>query len=83
MVKHITLREYIFRKNMKICAFADSIGYSRTYVNEIALGSKHAGKGLAKAIELATKGQVSAKSLLKSSKKTSVKRKSKPKDTGI
>lgn len=59
------LREYLFRKKIKIVDFAKEIQYGRTYVNEIVTGSKKPGKKFAQAVEKATEGAVTAKELLK------------------
>ena len=59
------LREYLFRKRLKISDFAKEIGYGRTYVNEIVNRTKKPGKHLARQIEQATNGEVKAEDLLK------------------
>ena len=65
------LREYLFRKNLKVKAFADSIEHNRSYINAIVSGYKKPGKSLAKIIEFATQGEVTAAELLQPKKNIS------------
>ena len=62
------LREYLFRKRMKVTAFADKIGYQRTYLSSISTGLKVPGRKLAQAIKEATEGQVDYEALQKQGK---------------
>lgn len=59
------LREYLFRKRMKISEFSKQINYGRGYINEIINGTKKPGKKIAEAIEKATNGEVTAQEVLK------------------
>jgi len=59
------LREYLFRTKKKITDFAKEIGYGRGYITEIINGTKTPGKHLAKTIEHATNGEVTAEELMK------------------
>ncbi len=58
------LREYLFRKRISITEFSESIGYASPYVGQIVRGVKNPGKKLAKAIEKATEGEVTAEELM-------------------
>ena len=59
------LREYLFRHRLKVTDFAKKINYGRTYINEIVVGTKKAGRKLAYEIEKATNGEVKADELLR------------------
>lgn len=52
------LRDYLHKERIKLYVFADKIGYDRTYINKISLGTHTPGRRLAKAIKEATDGQV-------------------------
>ena len=60
------LREYLFREKMKVSDFAKKINYSRIHVNEVMLGTRKPGKGLALTIHYATDGKVSFEEVMKS-----------------
>jgi|LakMenEpi03Aug12_release.lakeMendotaPanAssembly.Ray.scaffolds.fasta_scaffold204368_2 hypothetical protein len=71
------LREYLFRKRIKITHFAKQINYGRTYVNEIVNGTRKPGKKLALCIEKETNGEVTLVSLLENFTKNKLESKSK------
>jgi hypothetical protein len=52
------LREYLFRKNMKISRFAREIGYSREHIEKLIRGQSYASVRLARTIQEATAGEV-------------------------
>lgn len=56
----MNLKEFLFRKEMKINDFAASIGYSRAIISRVIHG-KMPGKHLAQAIEKATEEKVKFK----------------------
>lgn len=59
------LREYLFRKRKSVTEFAKEIDYERTHISAIMSGRKKPGKKVARAIEKATNGEVTAEELLK------------------
>lgn len=59
------LRTYIFLKRMTVKGFAESIDYSANQISAIIHARRKPGKKLAKAIEKATDGEVTAVELLK------------------
>jgi DNA-binding transcriptional regulator YdaS (Cro superfamily) len=59
------LREYLFRKRMTVTDFSKLIDYSRTHISEIIHGTRRPGKKVARIIEKATNGEVTAEELLK------------------
>lgn len=59
------LREFLFRKKISITDFAKELMISRNYLNQICLGNQIPSPRLARDIERATKGEVTAKELLK------------------
>ena len=60
----MNLREYLFRKRLSATEFARLIEYSRTQVSLVANERVKPSKRLAKIIERATDGNVSAEELL-------------------
>lgn len=58
------MKEYLFYKQKSVTDFAEEIGVSRSYMNKIVLGKVKPSKFLAKAIENATKGEVSANEII-------------------
>ena len=58
------LKDYLYYNEISIQDFADNLEYSRTHLSQIVNGQSNPSKRLAKAIELQTKGQVTAKELL-------------------
>lgn len=58
------LKEYLFRKNMKISVFSRMLECNRSYLNDIVNGVKKPGKRLAKDIEAATDGEVTFDELM-------------------
>lgn len=52
------LREYLFKKEISITAFAKEIGFTRGYINAIAKKNIVPGRKLAEVIEKATAGNV-------------------------
>lgn len=58
------LREYLFKHRISVKDFAEKIEYARTHVSQIVHGKRKPGKRLAKAIEMATEGEVTVKELL-------------------
>lgn len=59
------LREYLFKKRIKVSEFSRTINYDRSYINDIVNGKKFAGKKLAKAISDATDGEVTVEELMR------------------
>ncbi len=59
------LREYLFRNRISIKALADQLEYSRTHLSLIVNKKAHPSARLARDIERATNGEVTAKELLK------------------
>lgn len=59
------LKEYLFYKEKSITDFAKELMISRSYMNKIVLGQKKPSRLLAKEIERATNGEVTAEELLK------------------
>lgn len=62
------LREYLFRKKLSIKEFSELVDCSRTYISSIVHNKTTPSKRLAKSIEQATNGEVSAESLLEEKK---------------
>ena len=60
----MSLREWLFRNNIKISHFAKQIGAARPNLNLVILGRVRCGANLAKRIEVATKGEVTLRELL-------------------
>jgi len=58
------LREYLWKHKITIQQFAEKVSYNRNYISLVMKGEKKAGKRLAKAIEEATNGEVTAEELL-------------------
>lgn len=58
------LREYLFRKRITISEFSKQINYTRTHISDIMSRKRKAGKKVAKIIEEATNGIVSAEEVL-------------------
>ncbi len=61
----MNLDQYLRKHKITYTDFAEKIGYGRTYINEIGIGTKNPSKRLAKLIEQATNGEVTAEELLK------------------
>lgn len=59
------LREYLFRQRISVQEFAEKLEYSRTHLSLIVNGKGRPSPRLAKAIEKATNGEVTAEELLK------------------
>ena len=59
------LKEYLFYKQKSVTDFAKEMMVSRSYMNKIVLGKTNPSRLLAKEIERATNGQVTAEDLLK------------------
>ena len=62
------LKIYLVQNNITVTEFAERIGYSRSQISNIINGASNPSKRLAKAIEKATNGEVSADELLKGKK---------------
>jgi DNA-binding transcriptional regulator YdaS (Cro superfamily) len=60
------LREYLYKKNKTLMAFAKELGCDRTYLANISLGRLRPGKRLAADIERLTNGEVTAADLMNS-----------------
>ncbi len=58
------LREYFFRKEISATDFAKEIGFTRSYISNIANKKIKPGRKLALVIEKATNGNVTVKELL-------------------
>jgi len=58
------LREYLFRKRLKVTEFSKNLGASRIHISEIVNGRRVPSRLLAKAIEKETGGEVTVKELL-------------------
>ncbi len=58
------LREYLFRNYLTVIDFAKQINHSRTYLSLIVGGHKIPSRKLAKIIQDATKGEVTAEEIL-------------------
>lgn len=52
------LRDYLHHERIKLYEFANKIGYERSYINRISLGTHKPGRRLAKTITEATDGKV-------------------------
>lgn len=63
--ENMTLKEYLFIKRMSVKDFSEYMGYSRTHISSIINGHLKPSKGLAKAIERVTEGQVTEEELMK------------------
>lgn len=63
------LREYLFRNRLTITDFGKKIDCPRAYLSQIVNGHKKPGKRLAKVIEDATNGEVTAQELLQTKDK--------------
>ncbi len=61
---HMHLDEYLFRKKITTVAMAKRLGVSRVHLYQIKAKRKIASPKLAKAVEIATEGMVSAEELL-------------------
>lgn len=59
----MNLREYLFRENIKLSQFADSLEYSRGHISGLLNGTRYASKRMVKVIEKATGGKVKEKDL--------------------
>ncbi len=59
------LREYLFQKKITIDQFAESINYSRTFIQCVITGKTKPGRKLVRTIEEKTEGQVTRHDLLK------------------
>lgn len=64
------LREYLFRNRLTVTELSKKLECHRTYLSEIVNGARKPGKRLAKDIERATDGQVTADELLKEKEDT-------------
>lgn len=64
----MNLREYLFRKHLKVTEFSKVIQCNRSYLNDIVNGIKKPGMRLAKEIERETNGEVTVKELMEGSK---------------
>lgn len=62
------LKMWLLKNKLTITEFAIMIGYNKNHVGSVSTGYIRAGKGLAYAIEMATGGQVKAKSLMEKQK---------------
>lgn len=56
--RNMDLREYLFKKDISVTAFAKEIGFTRSYINAICKKNKVPGRKLAEVIEKATDGNV-------------------------
>jgi len=56
----MTLRDYLFHNRMSVKQFSETLDYSRTHLSGIIHGKLKPSKRLAKAIEKATNGEVTA-----------------------
>lgn len=63
--ENMNLKEYLFLKRMSIKDFSDFMGYSRTHMSAIINGHLKPSRAMAKSIERATDGEVTAEELLK------------------
>ena len=52
------LRQYLIENRITITEFAERVGVSRNYLNQLVLGNYKPGKSLAKVIESETQGLV-------------------------
>ena len=59
------LREYLFRKKLSVTKFSEMIDSNRAYLSLVIHGRTKPGKRLAKDIERATNGEVTAEELLR------------------
>lgn len=59
------LKLWLVKNRKTEIEFAQQIGYCRSYISQIACGTLRPSKRLAKAIEEATGGQVTASSLMR------------------
>jgi DNA-binding transcriptional regulator YdaS (Cro superfamily) len=64
------LREWLFKNKIKITPFAKTLEYDRGHLTKIVNGQRNPSKRLAKAIEAATNGEVSAEDLLNRKEQT-------------
>lgn len=62
------LREYLFRKRITVKEFSETLDYTRTHLSQIINGNRNPSKRLARSIEKATNGEVTAEELLKGKK---------------
>lgn len=62
------LREYLFRKRITVKEFSETLDYTRTHLSQIINGNRSPSKRLARSIEKATNGEVTAEELLKGKK---------------
>ena len=58
------LKLYLVKNRIRVHAFAEKLGCSRTHLSEIINGKKKAGLTLAKMIELCTNGEVTAQEII-------------------
>ncbi len=58
------LREYLYRRHIQVKAFAESIDYSPTQLSTVIHKRRKPGKKLARLIEKATNGKITAHYLL-------------------
>lgn len=58
------LKDYLYFNKISTTDFAEQINYQRSYLSAVTNGSRKCGAKLAKIIEKATNGQVTAKELL-------------------
>ena len=63
------LREYLFRKRISVTDFAKQIDHSRPHLSSIVNGLRQPSPRLARAIEKATSGEVTAKELMENKRK--------------
>lgn len=59
------LREYLFHKRITVKKFSEMLDCTRTHLSEIIHGRRAPSRRLAKDIEQATNGEVTAEELLK------------------
>lgn len=67
--ENMDLRDYLYLKRMTVQQFSELLGYSRNHISGIINGRLKPNKRLAKNIELATNGEVTAQELLKEKEK--------------
>lgn len=63
--ENMNLREYLFLKRMSVTEFSKLVDHSRNYISQIVNGKHIPSKKLARAIEKATNGEVTAEELIK------------------
>lgn len=56
----MNLREYLFRKRLKLMDFAKEIGYDRNYVGAVMSGRMKETKKFRKVVQMYTKGEVTS-----------------------